>query len=81
MEERPMSRRLTWDEIQKEYPDQWVGLIDVERDGIDIVSAIVKYADKTQGELTMLQIDDDDLYSCYTCPDHLAPLGMIGYGL
>ena len=34
-----MSRRLTWDEIQKEYPDQWVGLIDVERDGIDIVSA------------------------------------------
>ena len=76
-----MSKRLSWGEIQKQYPDQWVGLVDVERDGIDVVSAIVKYADKTKGELTMMQIDDDSLYSCYTCPDHLAPLGMVGYGL
>ncbi len=29
----------------------------------------------------MMQIDDDSLYSYYTHPDHLAPLGMVGYGL
>ncbi len=28
-----MNKRLSWDEIQKQYPDQWVGLTDVERDG------------------------------------------------
>ena len=74
-----MSKRLTWSEIQQTYPDQWVGLSDVERKGATVISAIVKYVGKTQSELTMLQIDDNDLYSCYTHPDHLAPLGMVGY--
>ena len=74
-----MSKRLTWDEIQKQYPDQWVGLSDVEWKGSTVISAIVKYIGKTKGELTMMQIDDDNLYSCYTHPDHLAPLGMVGY--
>ena len=72
-------KRLTWEEIQKAYPDQWVGLIDVVRDGVTVVSAIVKYADKTQGELARMQITDDKLYSCYTNPNSLAPLGLIGY--
>ncbi len=76
-----MDKRMTMDEIKSKYPDQWVGLTDVERDGVDVLSAVVKYSDKTQSELTMIQIDDDSLYSCYTCPDHLAPLGMVGYGL
>ena len=44
-----------------------------------LYSAIVRYIGKTQGELTMMQIDDDNLYSCYTHPDHLAPLGMVRY--
>ena len=74
-----MSKRLSWEEIQKTYPDQWVGLTEVERDGIDVVSAVVKYSDKTQGGLARLQITDNNLYSCYTYPDHLAPLGMVGY--
>ena len=25
-----MEERMTWEEIQEKYPDQWVGLIDVE---------------------------------------------------
>ncbi len=70
-----MNKRLKWAELQEKYPDQWVGLTDVERDGVTVVSAIVKYADKTRSELTMIQLDDSSLYSCYTCPDHLAPLG------
>ena len=76
-----MNTRLKWEEIQKKYPDQWVGLTDVERDGVTVVSAIVKYSDKTRSELTMMQLDDSSLYSCYTCPDHLAPLAMVGYGI
>ena len=74
-----MDKRLTWSEIQKEYPDQWVGLTDVEWKGSTVISAIVRYIGKTQGELTMMQIDDDNLYSCYTHPDHLVPLGMVRY--
>lgn len=70
--------RLLWKEIQKKYPDQWVGLSDVEWNGSTVVSANVKYTDKTRGELTRIQIKDDNLYSCYTEPDHLAPLGLIG---
>ena len=25
-----MGERMTWEEIQEKYPDQWVGLVDVE---------------------------------------------------
>ena len=42
-----MNERLTWKEIQDKYPDQWVGLTDVEyvnNDGISIETAIVKIA-------------------------------------
>ena len=74
-----MDKRLTWDEIKNKYPDQWVGLVDVERRGVTVVSAVVRYTDKTQGELARLQIDNDNLYGCYTTPDHLAPLGIVGY--
>ncbi len=74
-----MGERMQWNEIQERYPDQWVGLVDVERRGVTVVSAVVKYTDRSQGELARMQIDDDDLYSCYTTPDHLAPLGMVGY--
>ena len=38
-----MSERLTWEEIQERYPDQWVGLADVkyvDDDGIPIESAV-----------------------------------------
>ena len=74
-----MDERLQWNEIQEQYPDQWVGLVDVERRGVTVVSAVVRYTDRSQGELARMQIDDDNLYSCYTTPDHLAPLGMVGY--
>lgn len=34
-----MTERLTWEQIQKKYPDQWVGLVDVRyrnNDGISV---------------------------------------------
>ncbi|MBR1628323.1 MAG: hypothetical protein IJ679_03525 [Lachnospiraceae bacterium] len=74
-----MNERLSWKEIQERFPDQWVGLVDVEWDGSTVISAVVRYTDRTRGELTRMQLRDDNLYSCYTHPDHLAPLGVVGY--
>lgn len=40
-----MRERLTWEEIKAKYPNQWVGLIDIEyltpEDGTNIKSGVV----------------------------------------
>lgn len=72
--------RLTWNEIQEQYPDQWIGLADVEyedNDGVTIKSAIVKYTDKTKSDLTRMMLQGK-IVSRYTTPDHVFQLGMIG---
>ena len=75
-----MSERLTWKEIAEKYPDQWVGLTDVDwEDEANVRSAVVMYTDKTSSELTRMQIKDPNLYSTYTTPDILSPLGVVGY--
>lgn len=38
--------RLTWEQIQEQYPDQWAGPSDVQymdNDGVSVESAVVKY--------------------------------------
>ena len=75
-----MNDRMSWEEIQKMYPDQWIGLTDVEyidNDGISIKSGIVKYTDKPKGELTHLMLNGE-IVSRYTTPDSAFQLGMIG---
>lgn len=74
-----MTERMTWDEIQEKYPDQWVGLVDVEwyaDNAATVKSAIVKYADKTKDELTMRMLRGE-IDARYTTPDHLFQLGMV----
>ena len=67
-----MAKRMTWEEIEKKYPDQWVGLTDVEWDGGGVRSAVVKYTDKSGEELIGMQIEDSsNLYSVYTTPDNV----------
>jgi len=67
-----MAKRMTWDEIARTYPDQWVGLSEVEWNGGGVRSAIVKYTDKSADELIGMQIEDSgDLYSTYTTPDNV----------
>lgn len=77
-----IGKRMTWEEIQREYPDQWVGLVGVirKKDSPDVVSAIVKYTDKSKSELTKMQIQDSthELYSCYTTPNNIFQLGTLG---
>jgi len=36
-----MAERMTWEEIVKKYPEQWVVLDDVRKDGATIISGII----------------------------------------
>ncbi len=72
--------RLTWEQIQEQYPDQWVGLSDVQymdNDGVSVESAVVKYADKTKSELTRLVLKGE-IISRHTNPDGHLQFGMTG---
>lgn len=78
-----MNNRLTWKEIQERYPNQWVGLTDIEYEPDNdstIKSAVVKYIDKAKDELTEMQIDTNGkLVGRYTTPDNVFQLGAVGY--
>ena len=78
-----MEERMTWEEIQEKYPDQWVGLIDVEyepNNDATIKNAVVNYADKSKDELTMMQIQTNgEILGRYTTPDNIFQLGIAGY--
>ena len=81
MSEEAVGKRMTWEEIQEIYPDQWVGLVDVKYlndDGISIESAVVKYTDKPKGELTRMMLHGE-IISRYTTPDHKLPFGMVAF--
>ena len=72
--------RLTWKEIQGKYPEQWVGLIDVEYksdNSASILTAIVRYTDKSKNELTEMMLSGECI-SRYTTPDGIFQLGMVG---
>ena len=72
--------RMSWDEIVKVYPDCWVGLIDVDwEDESNVRSAVVMYTDRSADELALMQLRSDNLYSAYTTPDNLGPMGVVGY--
>lgn len=68
------SKRMTWNEIKEKYPNQWIGLTDVEyeHDNLSIISsAIPKYTDKTQEELWDLQIKTNGALTVkYTTPEN-----------
>lgn len=74
-----MTERLTWKEIQEKYSDQWVGLVDIkQKNTSNIESVVVKYTDKTKDGLLVMQIENK-IFSCYTTPDHVFQLGIMGY--
>lgn len=75
-----MEQRLTWEQIEKKYPDQWVGLTDIDwEDGANIKSAIVSYIGMSSADLLRMQIKDRSIHATYTTPDNLAPMGTVGY--
>ncbi|MCM1386921.1 MAG: hypothetical protein NC231_06315 [Bacillus sp. (in: Bacteria)] len=75
-----MAERLTWEQIQKKYPDQWIGLTEVQyrnNDGISVESAVVKYTDKTKAELTRMVLKGE-IISRHTNPEGHLQLGAVG---
>ena len=76
-----MNNRLTWEEIERRYPDQWVGLTDVAWENpANVRSAVVSYTEKEmdKSDMLMKQIKGEGVYTVYTTPDNLAPLGLWG---
>ena len=74
-----MENRMTWEEIQNKYPDQWVGLVDVEwcpDNTATVKSAVIKYTDKSKDELTAMMLRGE-IDARYTTPDNLFQLGMM----
>ncbi len=78
------TNRMTWKEITKKYPNQWLGLTSVQYNkkyGGYVDSAIIKYADKTINELLLLSLTDKDLVLISTVTnsnaDALTQVGVI----
>lgn len=73
------TNRLTWKEIQEQYPDQWLGLIDVEYEldsHASIKTAVVGYVGRQKSELTKMMLRGECV-SRYTTPDNVFQLGTI----
>lgn len=64
--------RLTWNEIQRKYPDMYVGLTNIEYtlDG-KIKSAEVKYSDKFGKDLNILTVRNNKLIGIHTKTNEL----------
>ena len=77
-----MTERMTWSEIKQRYPDQWVGLTDVEHEPDNdstIKSAVVAYTDWSKDDLILEQIQTNGrLIARYTNPNALFQLGVLG---
>jgi hypothetical protein len=76
-----MDTRLTIENIEKQYPNQWVGLTGVEWDpenDASILAANVRYTGLSQSELLSLQISsDDEIVPYFTTPDTVLQLGAL----
>lgn len=77
------NERLTWKQMQEKYPDQWIGITDVEYEADNnstIKYATVIYINKNKDELTEMQIDTQGkILARYTTPDNVFQLGSMGY--
>ena len=73
-----MDKRMTWEEIENTYPDKWVGLSQVEwEDEANVKSAVVAYVGDSGTEPLKKQVAGEDMYTIYTTPDNLCPLGIL----
>ena len=51
------NKRMSWDEMVKEYPDRWVVIKDAEMDGPDIISGIIVTV-KSDDDIMRFRIDN-----------------------
>lgn len=69
--------RMTWEEIKKKYPDQWVGLSQVEWDGEapNVRSAVVEYVGKSR-DIQRRILAGEDIHMNCTMSDSAYPFGF-----
>ena len=74
-----MAKRLTWKEIQTQYPDQWVGIVDAEfSNPVTISAGIVKYTEQDMSRDEMiLRAARGEMHAEYTTPDKYASVGAL----
>lgn len=74
-----MKERLSWEEIQRRYPDQWVGLSDCEMyNDVSVKSGIVQYTEnELSGDEIALMALKGEIVGRYTTPDHVFQAGAL----
>lgn len=74
-----MAERLTWGEIQKKYPRQWVGIVEPEfSNPVTIKSGIVKYTEQAMSSDEMaLLTARGELFAEYTAQDGFGDIGAL----
>lgn len=73
-----MNMRMTLKEMQEKYPNQWLGINDVERDSNRVlISANVIYTDKTASELGMMSFRHENVQPFFTTPDNTFHVGAV----
>ena len=61
--DRAMAKKMTWEEIQKQYPDQWVSLVDVDYISEGIVKSGIVTAAGSDLKIVVQQLKEKNLQS------------------
>ena len=70
--------RLTLQEMIQKYPNQWIGIKDLETENNALKSADVIYTDKTASELGFLALNGEKIEPFFTTPDDTFQMGIAG---
>lgn len=66
-----MAERLTRKQMADRYPNQWLGIRDIEYKGKEIESAEVIYINRTASELGLMSLKGEDVQPGYACLPHI----------
>lgn len=72
-----MTERLTKEQMEKKYPNQWLGINSIEYNGREIKSADILYRNKTASELGSMSLHGDNIQPYFTTPDNTFQLGIL----
>lgn len=73
-----MAERLTRKQMADRYPNQWLGIRNIEYKGREIESAEVIYINKTASELGLMSLKGEDVQPVFTTPDMVFQTGVAG---
>lgn len=71
--------RLTRKEMVQKYPNQYLGIANIQykdNDGVTLESADIIYTDKTENELFKMQLESKGKIRCLFTNDDTYPLGF-----